>query len=420
MRKQSRWLFWSRLLLWAHVIGVIGFYLVIWRRTSPRKEDRVKPLPAKDAAKGPKLPLVSIIVPARNEERNIGRCVQSLLEQEYDEYEVIAVDDGSSDKTAHILEELARSHPNGKRLWVLRLRNLPASWAGKPHALDAGVRESRGEWLLFTDADTWHAPNALRSSMTQALEEQADLFTLGSMQELPTFWDRVLMPMAYLGISMQYPPRLVNDPASSVAIANGQYLLLRRAVYDLVGGYTRPDLRSTLLDDRDLARVVKETGFKLRFVDGEDLVRVRMYRGFSEIWRGWRKNAFLGSRGGLAFVFLQLVGLPMVAIVPFALPFLAWLTGSKRQGGISAREATVATLAELVPLLGYRTWLNRRLHVPWYYAFTHPLAGALFEGILAQSSWRVLLGKGVDWRGRTYHSAGQVPLNEQSAPSVSH
>ncbi len=406
MRKQFWWQSLARLTLWSHAIGVVSFYLYVWLRTLPRPQDRLRKLPLRanlPVQSGEREPTVSIIVPARNEENNISRCIRSLLEQDYTQFEVIAVDDGSTDRTAELLDELSRTHPQGSRLWVLRLRDeLPAGWAGKPHALHRGVQEAQGDWLLFTDADTWHAPNALRSAITQAVQEKTDLFTIGTEQELPTFWERVLMPVAYLGISMQYPPRLVNNPKSKIAIANGQYLLLRKAVYETTGGYARPDLRGTLLDDRDLAHVVKSNGFKLHFVDGQDLVHVRMYASLRDTWRGWRKNAYLGSRGGLLFVLLELLGLPMITIAPFLLPLLARLTRLKRNRGISATEATVASTIELVPLLSYRLWLNAMLHVPWYYIFTHPLAGALFEGILGESTWRILTRKGVDWRGRQY------------------
>lgn len=411
MKKRYWWQSLSRFVLWSHVIGMVGFYLVIWLRTVPRKEDqlRILPLQGSTAPVADKaLPLVSIIVPARDEEQNIRTCVQSLLEQDYGNYEVIVVDDGSTDGTEAILDDLVHSHPNGKRLWVLRLRDLPADWAGKPHAIHSGVQEAQGSWLLFTDADTWHAPNALRSAVTQALDEKADLFTLGSTQDLPTFWDRVLMPMAYLGISMLYPPRQVNNPNSSLAIANGQYILIRRSVYNQLGGYARPDLRGTLLDDRDLAHVVKSNGFRLRFVNALGLVHVRMYQSFSAIWRGWRKNAYLGNRGGVAFVLLELFGLPMITIVPFLLPLLAGLIRTKQGPAVAMTEVATATALELTPLLAYRLWLNRSLNVPWYYAFTHPIAGAVFEGILGQSMLYILSGKGVDWRGRRYQSTNRV------------
>src|SRR5579859_2027860 len=400
----------SRLLLWSHVIGVVGFYILLWLRTVPAKEDRgtLKPPEPGTPTQPENDPFVSVIVPARNEERNIRRCVTSLLEQDCADFEVIVVDDGSTDATQRIVDEIAHIHPRGNRLFMLRLRDsLPPGWAGKPHAIDCGTREARGEWLLLTDADTWHAPDALNFAVHTAIDEQIDLLSLGSRQELPGFWERVVMPMAYLGIMMQYPPRQVNDPSSSVALANGQFILIRRAVYDALGGYARPELRDTLLDDRDLAQVVKRQGYRLRMFDGRQLVHVRMYRNLRETWRGWRKNAFLGSRGGLPFTIVTLIGLPMVSIVPFLLPALAWLLNRlptfKRQRRITASEAGLATLLELTPLLAYRLWVNKELDVPCYYALTHPLAGAIFEGILTQSAWRVLTHKGVDWSGRQYY-----------------
>ena len=398
----------SRFLLWSHVIGVVGFYLVLWLRSTPGREDRVKkstPKPEKPE-QSRNNPLVSIIVPARNEERNIRRCVESLLEQSYENYEVIVVDDGSTDDTPHILENIIQTHPQSNRLWVQRLRDeLPEGWAGKPHAIHAGVQESHGEWLLFTDADTWHAPNALQCALTSALDTGSDMYSLGTGQELPGFWEKVMMPMAYLGISMMYPIKKVNDPLSSIAIANGQSILIRRAVYDSLGGYARPELRNTLLDDRDLAYTVKQQGFRLKLENGRDLVHVQMYHGLREAWRGWRKNAFLGSRGGIAFVVLQLIGLPMVAIVPFLLPLVAWISGRGPVRGkvITSSEISAATLLELGPLLAYHISIDKELRVPWYYAFAYPLAAFLFEIILAQSTWRVLLRKGVDWRGRQYY-----------------
>jgi chlorobactene glucosyltransferase len=130
-----------------------------------------------------------------------------------------------------------------------------------------------------------------------------------------------------------------------------------------------------------------------------------MYHGLREAWRGWRKNAFLGSRGGIAFVVLQLIGLPMVAIVPFLLPLVAWISrrGPVRGKVIASSEISAATLLELGPLLAYHMSIDKELRVPWYYAFAYPLAAFLFEGILAQSAWRVLLRKGIDWRGRQYY-----------------
>jgi chlorobactene glucosyltransferase len=281
MKKNTRLKSWSRLFLWLHVMGVAGFYIALWIRTSPGKNTQVKVLPPRpnDVMPDTAHPLISIIVPARNEERNILRCVDSLLAQDYDNYEVIVVDDGSTDRTGAILAELQRTHAQRSRLSVLHLdEELPQGWAGKPHALHCGIEQARGEWLLFTDADTWHMPNALRSSITQALSERCDMFSLGSTQELPSFWERTLMPMAFMGISMLYPPKSVNNPKSKVAIASGAYILIRHKVYTDLGGYARTDLKGSLVDDLALAQTVKSHGYRLRCIDGKGLVHVRMYR----------------------------------------------------------------------------------------------------------------------------------------------
>src|SRR5579863_1937913 len=228
LKRQRWWAYWPHILLWSHVAGVIGFYILAWSRTNPNgwKRQAQRKTGAIPSARKERGKAVSIIVPARNEERNIHRCVTSLLEQDYDDYEVIVVNDGSTDRTAEILEDLSCHHPRGNRLRILHLLDtLPAGWAGKPHALHTGVQEAHGDWLLFTDADTWHTARALSYSLAKARTEGIDLFSLGAHQELPGFWDKVMMPMAYLGIGMQYPPRQVNDPDSPVAIANGQYIL---------------------------------------------------------------------------------------------------------------------------------------------------------------------------------------------------
>ena len=133
-------------------------------------------------------PLVSIVLPARDEARNIRACVESLLAQDYPAFELIVVDDASSDATPRVLEEIARTHARAGRMRVVRLDSLPPGWAGKPHALDAGATRARGEWLLFTDADTRHEPAALRTAVSQASAGGADLFSLLTAQELPDFW----------------------------------------------------------------------------------------------------------------------------------------------------------------------------------------------------------------------------------------
>jgi chlorobactene glucosyltransferase len=380
-------------LLWAYAATVAAFYAALARRT--RAPSDALSAASHQLAPDPAVwPAVSIVVPARNEERNIRRCVESLLAQDYPCFEVIVVDDASTDATARLLNDLRQSHPHGDRLYVVRVDALPPGWAGKPHALHTGASIAEGDWLLFTDADTQHSPDALRTAMRAALTRHVDLLSLGTTQNLPDFWGRVLMPMAYMGISMLYPPAKVNDPRSDVAIANGQFILIRRETYWRIGGYDTPAMRATILDDRDLARAVKRGGGRMAMVDGRALVHTTMYHGLAEHWNGWGKNAYAGSRGGLLFFLLMVAGLPLVAVLPFAL-LLAGVLGRRPRLILPMGAAVAATVA-------YRSRLNRELGVPARYTWTHPLGALVFTAILARSFWRVRSGRGVAWRGRTY------------------
>ncbi|HEX6797574.1 MAG TPA: glycosyltransferase, partial [Ktedonobacterales bacterium] len=382
----------GKLALWSYAVGIVGFYGIAYLRTRADESSQ------QDTGSGlidvGVLPRVSVILPARDEERNILRSVTSLLEQDYPDFEAIVVDDASTDRTPAILREIAARHPHGERLRVLRVDELPPGWAGKPHAIHTGASAATGEWLLLTDADTYHAPEALRSAVERALRDGMDLFSYGTTQELPDFWGRVLMPMAYMGISMQYPAASVNDPTSPVAIANGQYILIKRALYDKIGGYASASLRRTVLDDRDLARATKQAGARMEMVDGRGLVSTRMYRGLREHWRGWGKNAYAGSRGGSEFFLLMIAGLPLVTIVPFALALGGLVT---RHWRVAIAGGTTAAAA-----LAYRAWLQRGMRVPWRYVATLPLAGAVFTGILSRGLWRSLTHRGVEWKGRSY------------------
>jgi chlorobactene glucosyltransferase len=384
----------GKALLWGYGLGVASFYAALFRRTglAGANADVVTADASAIGTPEAEWPCVSIIIPARDEERNIRSCVASLLAQRYPSFEVIVVDDASSDATPRILAELQRIHPEGARLRIERVRELPSGWAGKPHALHVGTRVARGEWLLFTDADTRHAPGALSAAVQIARARKLDLLSFGTQQEAPDFWSRVLMPMAYLGISMMYAPAAVNDPDSPVAIANGQYILIRRAAYDRLGGYASPALRGTVVDDRDLAVAVKRSGGHLALVDGRRYVRTRMYSSLREHWDGWSKNAYVGSRGGPLFYLAMVAGLPLAAIGPFALLF----------HGLAHRDRTATATGALATgaVLAYRARLDGEMGVPRRYGLTHPLAGAVFTGILLRSLWRKLSGLGVVWRGR--------------------
>jgi chlorobactene glucosyltransferase len=385
--------------LWSSTVGIVGFYLrLIWESwlgvRGARRGGGAQPVALT------RQPRVSVIVPARNEARNIRRCVASLLGQSYPDVEIIVADDGSTDATPEILAELQRG-AGGARLRVIAVGELPTGWAGKPHAMAVGATVATGEWLLFTDADTVHRPGALAWAVQEAQQRKADLFSGIAQMEFADWSSHIIMPVVVMGITTQYPPARVANPNAQAAIANGQFLLIRRAMYDAVGGYASAALRGSVVDDRDMAAVVKGHGGRVVLVDASPHVSVCMYRTLGEEWRGWGKNAYAGSRGGPLLFALMLLGLPIGTILPFILA-LVGLCSRRRHMALAGALQTAAILA-------YRWALDGQMRHARVWGWAHPLGGAFMTALLAQVAWRQARGRGVEWSGRTYHVAQRMP-----------
>jgi chlorobactene glucosyltransferase len=341
-----------------------------------------------------RLPYLSIVVPARDEERSIERCVRSLLAQEWLDFEVIVVDDRSSDATLAILERLAAAD---SRLRVVRGAALPPGWVGKPWALVQGERLARGEWLLFTDADSAHEPRGNASALWFATRLGVDALTLGTRQELGSFWERAMLP-SILGLILYASGTIgeLNDPRKPRrALANGQYILIARRAYDALGGHSA--LRAEIVEDVELAKRIKADGrFRLAIAGGDRIASVRMYHSFAEIWSGFTKNVYVGANGNLAVLAGGFAFMAMLSVVP---PALALRALSQRRYAL-ALEA-LATSATIVATM---SWGMRRAQFPKRLALLQPLGTALFAAILANSTALVLGGRGVSWRGRVYHA----------------
>src|SRR3972149_5429710 len=232
---------------------------------------------------------ISIIVPMRNEEKNVERCITSLMNQNYPRYEVIAVDDMSTDNTPTILEDLSKKYPN---LRLVRGSSPPQGWVGKTYALWQGVRLAKGDWLLFIDADTYSNPYTLKAVVYYAGKHKVDMLSLFPFQELYTFWERVIQPIIFVSIASALPHDKINNPNLKEAFAIGQFILIRRKVYEAVGGHE--SIRDRIVEDVALAKLVKGKGYSLRIAGGRSLIKTRMYTSLHEIWEGWTKNLFLG------------------------------------------------------------------------------------------------------------------------------
>ncbi|MGH9375914.1 MAG: glycosyltransferase, partial [Terriglobia bacterium] len=344
-------------------------------------------------------PIVSAIIPARNEALNIGGMVWSLAAQP-DILEIIVVNDDSKDDTGAVLAGLQSAIP---ALRVLNLSVLPAGWLGKQHAAAEGAREARGDWLLFTDADTEHLPGSLRVLLDRAEREGADLLSISPGQRSPTWWEKAVIPLVYVQLAGLYRFDDVSDPASPAAAANGQYMLIRRRAYWLAGGHQA--VREEVLDDVALARRVKAAGGRILFLPGADWVQTRMYRTFGEMWRGWTKNLFLlygrstwRIGNTVLILFAEWASMPLV-LVFILMPLLhrdsLWLEA----GGLAtAAFMTWRLLAYNANLtrLGFSKSLQKYF---W-------LGAPIFCLMLLNSVRAYKLGGAVEWKGRTYSVKG--------------
>ena len=372
---------------------LVGTALTAWLHRFRGLSVQVRPGAAAAGGGGP---LISVIVPARNESRNIQRCVTALLAQTYANFEVIVLDDRSTDDTGPILARLAAADP---RLRVLAGEPLPPGWAGKPHALAQGVAAARGEWLCFVDADTFAQPVALAATYATAQAYQADLFSILTRQKLGTFWEKVVMPVVLTGLAFGFPPERVNDPKRREAVANGQYILIRRGVYTAVGGHAA--LRASLVEDKALAEAVKRAGYRLVLADGQELAETRMYTSLAELWEGWTKNMFLGLQDR---PWLLLLGAVVSLAGALALPgwLLAGLVWLARSGGLPAAVVVAEALAMWALVMAARATVARGLGISPWYALSLPLGAGIFAAMMLTSTLRVLTGRGVVWKGRTY------------------
>ena len=393
---------------------IAGIGIVHWLHNQYHLDIVVEPAPPAENA-----PLISFCVPARNEQRNIRACVEGLLAQDYPNFEVIILDDRSTDGTAEILGQMSlessslllekeqvspRRHGDAPSLHILHGSDLPAGWAGKPHALYQASAAARGEWLCFVDADTFLSPVTLSSCYAKAIETKADMFTIMTFQILGSFWEKAVMPLVMTALSVGFSPRKANDPTRKDAIANGQFILIKRSVYDAIGGHER--VKDNIVEDKAIAEQVKWSGYRLIVADGYLLARTRMYTSLPEMWEGWTKNIYLGlrDRSGLLWlgVFGAMIALLAASFVPiWPLLGVAWYFNG---GAWMAAAVIIESLVFWAYMVIARVRVARKMEISAWYAFTTPLGSAVFAAMMITSAFRVLTGRGVTWKGRSYAS----------------
>jgi glycosyltransferase involved in cell wall biosynthesis len=324
-------------------------------------------------------PQVSVIIPARNEEACLADCLQSLASQTGASFEMIVVDDHSTDRT----REIAESFPGVR---VVAAAPLPAGWTGKNNAVTTGASEAHGHWLLFTDADTVHLPGSLVRALKEAEQNRAELLSYSPEQIAVTFWEMATLPVIFAELAKRYSPSKVSDPSNPIAAANGQYILIRRDTYDAVGGHAA--IAGNILEDVALARAVKTSGRKIRFRYAADAVRTRMYRNYRQLRDGWTKN--------LALLFPNPGWLAVKSLLPW---YLLWTVLFFRVEGALHHTAWYA-----IPAIG-SVWLLIRIsraNFPLQMTLLGALFGMPMFAYLLLRSKRAHANGSVTWKGRNY------------------
>ena len=337
---------------------------------------------------------VHIVVPARNEADCLGRCLASLVSQKGIAFTVTVVDDGSTDSTRAI----ANSFPG---VLVLSASEPAPGVSGKCNALIGGSRGTTAKWLLFTDADTFHHPGSLAAAVAEAEDRNVDLLSYSPQQETGSWGERTLMPLIFADLARTYPPQRINDPEDSLAAANGQYLLVRRSIYESLGGHHA--VANKILEDVELAKLFKASDHKIRFQQGAGRVSARMYRDFSSMVEGWTKN--------LALLFLHPRRLAFIRSAEFAIILASLTLGLV---GWARGEHAWAILALVGAGLFYTIFLRRilRAHFSVIANLLSFLGLPLFAGLLVRSWRHSRAGSAVTWKGRTYtHSVTARPGN---------
>ncbi len=332
---------------------------------------------------------ISVLIPARNEEENIGACVRSLLGQDYPNFQVIVLNDGSTDHTGKILAELAKAD---NRLKIISGQPLPSEWLGKHWACHQLYREADGELLLFTDADTVHAPDTLRCAMASLQAEKADMLSIIPRHKLGSLAEKLIMPIFALGVFASRPlPTRLRPRGVNVLSCSGKLMLFRRSSYEAIGGFEA--IRQTVLDDLQLAEKVIASGLRYRLFDGTDNVSCRMYHNWTELHEGLSKNTFpaCGYNVPLSIITWLWINFvfwaPIIELGVHKLPNYPPI--------LSLGLAAISIIASLLLFSGYYL----RFKLPIYTVPLYPVSVSLITAILFSSMYLTLSGRAT-WKDR--------------------
>jgi chlorobactene glucosyltransferase len=338
----------------------------------------------------PSWPRCSVLVPARNEEASIGRCAGGLLAQDYPDFQVIVLDDNSTDRTWQILQELGT---RDKRLVLIKGKPLPDDWLGKHWACSQLAEASDGELLVYVDADTYHEPGMLRGAASAMIYEKAALISALPRQKVISWSELLSIPAFYLGMLCGVPLELTRLQRNPLLFAIlGQFLVFRRSTYDAVGGYAA--VRHNVVDDIAIGRRVHAMGLKYKLLDGGGLVSCRMYRNFDQTWKGLTKSTFATFNFDPYFLTLMYI----LALIFYVSPPIVLGIGLA-QPHIPLEITAMAGIAVLLNIVLW-TVSNIRFHFPLYVVLFYPFS-AIFMTIVAFASMILTMQGKALWKGRS-------------------
>jgi len=349
-------------------------------------------------------PLVSLILPVRNQADTVTGCIESLTHLDYPNKEIIVVEGGSTDGTREILQTYQ------DKIRLIDEEALPLGWVGKNRACHLGYLKAQGQLLLFTDGDSVHSYDSLTRTVNYLQSSGADMFTLAPKPILQSFWEKLLQPPIFLLIMLFIGGKWVNDDKRLNALGNGQYMLFRREAYEKVGGHKA--VRDKIVEDYSLARLLKKAGLKLRVVTAPDAVGVRMYSSLGEIWKGWRKNFYtVAGDHATTRAILRLILMFTFMVLPFIIFVYGLILALTNPFNIILFTGAFMSAILWAGILV----LDRSIGVSPVYALLFPVAILIYMGIGVDSTVRGALGLGFPWKGRVYGKAVQAPLEAQNS-----
>lgn len=396
------------LILAASLTAFCALVALIWmtRNFSITREHRHGIILREDYAGSSKQqPSLTVLVAAKDEEDNIERCVRSMLDQDYPNYEMIVCNDRSTDRTPQIVEGIASEN---SRLRLVTIERLPEGWAGKNHAMHTGISRTQGEWICMIDADCWQTSRrSLSAAMAYALDTGADMLSVLPTQEFKGFWENVVQPVCSGVMMIWFHPDKVNSPKHSNAYANGAFMLMRREAYEKIGGHEA--VRQCVNEDMHIAARIKESGLRLRVVRNDGLYATRMYTSLGGMYRGWSR-IFYGTFVTFKRIGLTLAAVLLVSMMPYAIALLAVilaLTQSNPHGWWLAcvGAAAAAVVAQLTTIYRFYKLVGASAGLAW----TYPLGCTIAAICLFNSLGKLRKGARIVWRNTSYQTQGQGP-----------